>query len=182
VSSNRPRIGELLAGLSGIVLVGSLFLSWYGTGDDGCPAPPANCGPSSVSGWESFAVLDLVLLLAGLMAVATLALTITQRAPAAPIETAALTAAVGLIALVWVALRLLAAPEAADGLGVRWGWLGLAATAGLTAGAWLAMRDEGFGLRPEPSIEATLGNEDAPVRARLVGLPDAADEPAGRGA
>jgi len=158
----------------------SLFLPWYGTDSDGCPAPPAECSASSVSGWESFAVLDLVLLAAALMAVATLVLALTQRAPAAPVETAALTAIAGVIALAWVALRLLAAPESADGLGVRWGWLGLAATAGVAAGAWLSMRDEGFGLRPEPGIEATLGH-GPPVHARLVELPATDDEPAGGG-
>lgn len=118
--------------------------------------------------WEAFTVIDLFLAFAALMALALVVVTVTQRGVAIPVAAGSLTTLVAVFATLLVLFRLLFVPEAEFGdlslggqqpdvestraLGV---YLGLLATAGIAAGGWLSMRDEGFGLRPGPGIEAT---------------------------
>ena len=172
----RPRLGEWIAGASGALLLASLFMPWYGTDADGCPAPPSPCPPSELTAWEAFAVLDVVLALTAAMALVLLAVSLVQRAPAVAIELDSLTALVGTVVALWVLVRLVAAPESADGLDARFALLGLLAAIGLAAGAWLSMRDEGFGLRPAPGIDATLAADGVPHEARFVPLSEVSDQ------
>jgi Protein of unknown function (DUF2510) len=57
---NNPRanIGNLAAAGGGALLILSLFLGWFGAGDE------------SVSGWETFSLADILLLLIGIAAIA----------------------------------------------------------------------------------------------------------------
>ena len=145
----RPRLGDWTAGVSGIALLGSLFLPWYSVSGDGCPAPPAPCGQSEVTAWEAFDALDLFLVVTAVFALGLLIVSLTQRAPAIPIAAAVLTSLIGMAATVAVLVRLLAPPPAADGSGRELVWLGLAAAAGVAAGGWLSMRDEASGVRAD---------------------------------
>ena len=125
----RLRSGEWIAGISGLVLLVALFLPWYG--DDG----------GSRTGWQSLGVLDVVLALVALSALAIPAVTALHRAPAVPLAHQALTVIVGLLAVILVLIRVLNMPDWA--VEREWGlWVALAATVGITAGALLAMRDE----------------------------------------
>jgi hypothetical protein len=160
----RVRVGEWIAGACGVALLGFMFLAWYG-------AEPKEAGPAIVTGkadqtpWEAFAVLDIVLALTAAMAIVLVVVTATQRTPAVPIALVSLTAFVAMIAMVWLVIRV-AWPPSPEGsnlettreLGL---WLGLAACAGITAGALAGMRDDSPGLRmPSPW--------DAPERAPSV--------------
>jgi len=163
----RPRLGEVIAGVASAVLLVSLFLPWYD-------------GPSGgVSAWKAFSVLDVLLLLTALMGIAVFLMAITQRVPAVPVATAALTASVGIIASVWVLLRVLFVPGPDGVLERELVWLGLLATTALTTGAWLSMRDEGFGLRPAGDIEATLGGRDPSAEVPVLQVPPPAGHTAG---
>jgi hypothetical protein len=121
----RLRAGEWIVGVAGLALLVSLFLPWY----DGRSA------------WESLGVLDAILALVALSAMAIPVVTAAYRAPALPLAHQSLTALVGSGALLLVVGRVLNLPDSATGrdLGL---WLGLAATVGVVAGALLAMRDE----------------------------------------
>jgi uncharacterized membrane protein HdeD (DUF308 family) len=125
----RLRGGELLVGAAGLLLLGSLFLSWY----DGR------------SGWESLGILDVILALVALSAVAIPFVTAAYRVPALPLAHQSLTVLVALLALLLVIGRVLNIPDWAEG---REGglWIALLATLGVVAGGLLAMRDE---RRPE---------------------------------
>jgi peptidoglycan/LPS O-acetylase OafA/YrhL len=127
----RLRAGEWIAALSGVVLLVSLFLPWYG-GDPGA---------EDASAWEALAAVDVTLALVAAFAVSLLVVTASQRVPAVPIALSALVTLVGLIGLVLVLVRLASVPDGLDGreYGV---WLGLLGTIGIVAGGGVAMHDE----------------------------------------
>ena len=99
----RPRPGEWLAGAAGAALVASLFLPWY----EGARAR------SSVSGWEAFAAVDVILAVAGLLGALLLVISTMHRTPAAPIAAAALCVPVATVALALAAIRLAEPPNLA---------------------------------------------------------------------
>jgi hypothetical protein len=94
----RVRVWEWLTGLAGAALLASLFLPWYGEGG------------RSLTGWESFAVIDVVLAVAALLAIALPAVAAAQRTAAVPQALTALVLLVGYPAIVLVAIRLLNIP------------------------------------------------------------------------
>lgn len=136
----RLRAGEWIAAISGTVLVVSLFLPWYGDGDD-------------QSAWEALAVNDVVLAFVGLFGVALLVVTATQRTAALPLGLDALVTLFALIGVVLVLVRVAWLPGVAEtreaGL-----WLALAGALGVVAGAWLAMADERLPKPARRDVEA----------------------------
>jgi hypothetical protein len=125
----RLRAGEWLAGISGLVLLGALFLPWYADDAD------------SRTGWQSLGALDVVLALVALAALAIPVVTATQRVPAVPLALQALTTLVGLLAVVLVLIRVANMPDWA--VEREWGlWVALGATLGIVVGGLIAMRDE----------------------------------------
>jgi peptidoglycan/LPS O-acetylase OafA/YrhL len=130
------RPGELIAGAGGLVLLVSLFTSWYEGG---------------VSGWEAMSVIDVILALAALLGIVLLVAQATLRRPGWPVALGVLTTALGLVATVLLVVRIVDLPDT-DGLagGI---WLGLAGVVALTVGAWRAMADERNRNVPEPRVE-----------------------------
>ena len=123
----RLRTGEWVAAVSGVALLVSLFLPWY--------------GPGSATGWESLAAIDILLAFVAAAGVLLAIVTAAQDVPAVPIAFSGLLTFVGLFGVVLVLFRLVDLPDGASGR--EWAlWLGLAGAAGFTAGAALAMRDE----------------------------------------
>jgi hypothetical protein len=158
VNLRRARIGEWASGLFGLALLVTLFLPWYGDPER--------------TGWEAFSILDVVLALVGLFALATLVVTWTQSTAAVPIAMVTLVAWAGIVALVWLLVRVLSAPgdESSRELGL---WLALTATAGIVVGAYAGMRDESpaFGEPPPhkapdrpPSVEVETLTPPEPQR------------------
>jgi hypothetical protein len=151
----RLRAGEWIAAVSGVVLLVSLFLPWYGAGAE------------DASGWEALAVVDVALALVAAFGVSLLVITASQRVPAVPIALSAIVTLVGLIGLILVLIRLGNLPDGFDGreLGV---WLGLPATIGIVAGGALSMRDER--LSP-PGQHTDLTGRPTPPPAEIERLP-----------
>jgi hypothetical protein len=123
----RLRVGEWIVGAAGLLLLVSLFLTWYSD-------------PSS-TGWEAFSVLDLILALIALAALAVPVVTATHRVPAMPLAVESLATLFGLLAVVLVLIRVLNLPGDADGREVGL-WLGLFGTLGIFAGGMIGIRDE----------------------------------------
>jgi hypothetical protein len=116
-----------MAGASGVALLVSLFLPWY--------------GPESASAWESLAAIDILLAFVAASGVLLAIVTATQRIPAVPIALSALVTLAGLFGVVLVLIRVVDIPDGAGGR--EWAlWLGLAGAIGVTAGAVISMRDE----------------------------------------
>jgi hypothetical protein len=136
----RLRSGEWMVGAAGVGLLVSLFLPWYG--EDG----------ASRTGWQSLAILDVILALVALAAIAVPIVTAAYRVPAVPLAVESLVALVALIAVVLVLFRVLDLPDGADGreLGL---WAALVATLGIFGSGLVAMRDQRMPLSRRPEIE-----------------------------
>jgi hypothetical protein len=152
----RLRVGEGVLALSGAALLVSLFLPWYERGD------------TSVSGWESFTVIDVLLAAIAIFALTAVVAAATQPTTAVPISFESLSVLFGLVASVLALIRVLDVPDFG---GAGWGtaagaYLGLAGAVGVAAGALVAIRDErlsppgkhtdqtGRPVPPPPEIEA----------------------------
>ena len=143
----RLRAGEWIAAASGVLLAVCLFLPWY------------ERGAREFSAWESFAVLDLVLVALALLAVGLLVVTAAQPTAAVGIAADAMLALVAIVVTVMTLIRLLNSPGSLEAAGVdatvaTFGWVGLGAVAGVLAGAVVAMRDERLS-RPGRPTDAT---------------------------
>ena len=133
----------------GALLVVSLFLPWYRA----CASEACESGPAA-SAWEVFAVVDAVLLVAGLVAVVALVLTVAHQTPAVPLALTAIGTLAALVAAILVIARLVATPDlpgGADEAGavpVLGAWIGAVASLGLLAAMMASIRDE---RTPAPS-------------------------------
>jgi hypothetical protein len=118
-------LSGLLALVGGLLLVISLFVSWYDPG---------------VDAWTAFEVFDLALVAAGAYGAFLGAGILTgDRWPLSG-RTPLL---IGGFAFVVVVFQLLQPPPAVHGADLRTGaWLGLVGSAGLLAGGWLATGGE----------------------------------------
>jgi len=158
---HRPGLGEWVAGASGAALVVVLFLPWYGRSVE-CVAGP--CPPLETTAWGALTVIDFLLLGLGLMGLATWATSAVYANAPVPRATSALTAIAGFVGLTLVLIRLVFLPDADTRMAGS--WLGLIAVAGVLAGAWTAMREEGFGLRPGLDISETHPERAPSVEVR----------------
>jgi hypothetical protein len=143
VDLRRLRHGEWIAGVSGVVLLVSLFLDWY-----------SGAGGASVNAWEAFTVTDVLLAIAALWGIALFVSAATQRSPAVAQAISSLTTPFAFVAAVVVVVKVLSLPDGADEREVGL-WLGLVATLGVLAGAWRSMGDQSFPRAVAPNVEVT---------------------------
>jgi len=143
VTLARLRPGEWLALSGAVALVVLLLLPWFAY--DG---PPTGTAPTETGigglGWAIVAVV----LLAVLAVLAFVAATAAEHSPEAPIALNVVAVALGLVAVLVLAARLVIEPGLGVGasdaqVGLRLpAWLGLAAAVAMVVGAWRAMADE----------------------------------------
>ena len=143
------RPAEPVAGAGGLLLLVSLYLPWYGlelpagTGNLAAPVLAAELAGATASGWQAFTVTDILLALLALPAIAVPIVSLTARGPAKPIAVEVIASAVGWIAVVLVAYRLIDPPGPNAFIALRYGaWLALAGALIAWVGSWLAMSDE----------------------------------------
>jgi hypothetical protein len=190
VDLRRVRTWEWFTGAAGLVLLISLFLPWYGIGVDVPSASAAFRSSGSANAFESFAVIDMILVLAALIAIALPIVTAMQRTIAVPQTLSAFVVWIGLIASILALFRLLSPPgvnsigdainlegafltRSLGGAGASLddilsvtreigAWLGTAAVLAALAGGWKSMRDKRFpaALRPRLRVE-TIGTPSA---------------------
>ena len=148
---NRLRHGEWVAAASAVALLIALFVTWFALDGPAGPgggatryAPMGGSGDPGGSGWSSLGWLALALCVLAIVTALTLAvLTATRDSPAAPVLLTVLTTVAGLLALIALLIQGWAQPGTDELVSTRAGyWLGLLASAGITAGGILAMRDE----------------------------------------
>ena len=128
---SRLRVGEWTAAFGAAALLVTLFLDWV--------------GPADESGWSSLGWVTLAFCIAAIACGAWLAIAnATNRPVAQAVAASLLTAAIGTIAFVALALRvLLFQPGPNDIVVLRYGaWLGLLAALVLAVGGWLAIKDD----------------------------------------
>ena len=153
----RLRFGDWVLGFGGVAVLGVMFLDWYGVPEEILLYP----GEPQFNAWESFAVNDVILALAAVMAIAAFVLTATQPTAAVPLAVASLTTLVGMLAFVLVTIRVIWPPDVFpenvpfDTARETGAWLGFVAITVLVGGGLASIRDE-RAPRPEHAVEPRL--------------------------
>jgi signal transduction histidine kinase len=154
VDFDRVRFGDWVMALGGVAVLVVMLVDWYSI-------PELSLGDQSVgfNAWESFAVNDVILALAAVMALAAFVLTASQPTAAVPLALASLATLVAVLAFVLVVIRLIWTPDVTDGVfdaeREAGAWLGLVATSLLAAGCLASIRDERL-PRPDHQVEPRL--------------------------
>jgi hypothetical protein len=169
----------MIAGVSGLLLFIFMFFSWYGPPDEigGVEVPTdqleAAGVDTSISAWQAFDFIDLILLLAVIIAVGVAVIELTGASVSLPVAGSALTAGIGALAFLLVLYRLINPPgdsvagqdiDLSRDIGI---WLGLLATAGITYGGYQGMQEEG----------TSFGDVRDDVRERMPESPPPRDRP-----
>jgi hypothetical protein len=185
---SRLRGGELIAAVSGIVLlIALLFLDWYGIGAS-FETPLGEVGVGAEFGaWDNqgfFGTLaNLVILAAGVAAVGLALLTATARTVALPVAASALTAALGIGAVLMVALRMLLQPFDGSIVDLEFGiFVALIAAAAVAYGGWQSMQEEGASFeQARDQLQARFGERPSrrDVSSRSPGESGTGPGPAG---
>lgn len=136
-----PRLGEVISGISALLLLVSLWLPWYGT--------------ASEAGLAALGALGYLLLVVAALGLLVFLAQVTQPSAALAVALAACGLSVSLVGTVWTLIRVLSPPE---GAATGFGWLALLGVAGVLAGFALGLRDEGDDFwpgveEPEPTSE-----------------------------
>ena len=143
MDTNNLSTGEKVAAASGAVLLLLMFvLDWFSVEDTG--------DLGGLNAWQSFGLIDLVLLLAALAGIALAIVAGTRSTVNLPVALSAITAGLGILSVALIIFRIIVTPEFSAGgfgdietdrsIGV---FLGLLAAAGIAYGGWTAMQEEG---------------------------------------
>jgi hypothetical protein len=147
---SRVRTGEMLAGVAGVALFIIMFLTWFSFPSADITTPGGGIEfdvgdvagvDDSISAWQAFDFIDIVLFLAVIAGVGLMLLSAAQQNVNLPVAASAITAGLGILATLLVLYRVIDPPSELDrSYGV---FLGLIASAGIAIGGWLAMQEEG---------------------------------------
>jgi drug/metabolite transporter (DMT)-like permease len=138
VTPSRLRSGELLALAGAALVIISLFERSY-------QAPSGR-----LNAWDTFGPAVALLLVAATAALVLVLSTLLERSVATPVAAGVWSVLLGLVGLIAALVRVFERPQHATEVCVGV-WLALAGTVAITAGAWLALRDE----RPSRYTPAT---------------------------
>ncbi len=145
---NKLRLGEVVAGVAGVLLLIVMFFSWYRVGGLGGGLTDVLARQSGLditaNAWQSFRLLDILLLITALAGIASAVLTGTQRSVALPVAASVAVTALGVLATVLVLFRIIDQPGPNAFISVAFGaYLGLLLCALIALGGFMSMRDEG---------------------------------------
>jgi hypothetical protein len=165
LDSSRLRTGEIVAGIGGIALFVFLFFDWFSGG-----APEVTGSVASgtltveqpgVSGWDALSDLPgFLIILSGVAGIALAALAANGLRVNVPLRRGAFTAALGVLAVLLILWRMVAGSPTLK-IGV---FLGLAAAIAITAGALMALAEDGFQvLVPVPGGRTRTASATAPT-------------------
>lgn len=136
--------GVLIAVVSALVLlIVMTFFDWFGSSGTSVDLPPEFLGLRDVgfNAFQSFSVIDLVLLLTAIVAIGAGLIGVTSRSVNSPVVIEAVTCSMGILAVVLILFRIVDPPgDLNREVGV---YLGLIASFGIAFGGWKAMADEG---------------------------------------
>ena len=160
MDSSRLRTGEIVAGIAGIALFVFLFFDWFAAGEEGFDT-------GGVSGWDGLGtdVTGFIVFLAAVAGPALALLAMSGRRLNVQAPRGAGTAALGLLTVAITVWRIFANPgDLKVGL-----FLGLAAAIAISAGALMALREDG--------IEALVSVPGGRTRAASASAPPATPTP-----
>jgi hypothetical protein len=165
LDSSRLRTGEILAGIAGISMFVFLFFDWFGGGavvSGNLVNGTATLSHPGISGWDSLTDLPgFLIILSGVSGIALAYLAFAGQRVNIPVRRGAVTALLGLLAVLLILWRMFAGSPTLK-IGV---FLGLAAAVAITAGALIALAEDGF----EPLVAVAGGR----TRAAAASAPKA---------
>jgi hypothetical protein len=188
----RLRIGEWIFGVSGVGLLVSLFLPWWGLrgpwGDLGPGGPAeaayfnseiqANSVTTTWNAWQVFSVTDIFLALLGVLAIVVWVVVARWSAPGLGLAGEALLTLLAIVMTFVVIVQILGTPSALEvpppipAASLEIGaWLGLASTFGVLFGLLAAIRDERLSKPDEPTDSTGVRIDAHPPIEKLPGLP-----------
>ncbi len=157
MDTSRISFGEMVAAVSGLILLIVMFFPWY-------QVEAGMAGSNSSNAWEVFSFVDLLLLLVVLVAVGVAVARATGAMPTQlPAPPGMIVAAAGALALLLIIFRLISIPGGdvnIDGvdfdrqIGI---FLGLLAAAGITFGGFTAMNERNESATVDASGSAGPG-------------------------
>ncbi len=158
----RLRAGEWIAASAGVVLIVSLFLPWY------------QAGPFDATAWDAFAVIDVLLFVAGAIGIGLLLIAASQATPPVGVATQALAFLITAPIAVATLVRVLNLPGDLDAAGAgrtAIAWIGLLAAVGVAVGCLVAMRDERISPPGRPTDATGLPIDAQPAIETLPAPP-----------
>jgi hypothetical protein len=161
---SRLRHGEMVAGISGALLLASLFaVTWYGTTGPISPTAALLGATTSSDGWHALSDLRWLMLVSAVAALALAYFQATRRAPAIPVSLSVIVTVLGVLTVLFLIYRVLINVPGPDSLIDRkaGSYIGLVCAIGIMYGGYASMRQEG--IRPEdgPGEIPTVGLHDS---------------------
>jgi hypothetical protein len=152
--TTRIRFGDMVAGISGLVLIISLFLEWYNVS---AKSAFGSIG-GGVSGWGALSFIDILLFVIGAVAIAVAVLRAMGTMPRLPATPGQIVLGLGGLGVLLVLFRLISIPDHGVGslpgvdVGRSFGvFLAFLAAIGVAVGGWLTWTEEG---KPKPGALA----------------------------
>jgi hypothetical protein len=142
LDSSRLRTGEIVAGIGGLALFVFLFFDWFGGGAE-LTGSVGNLSltRTGISGWDALTDLPgFLIILSGVSGIALVCLAAAGQRVNIPLRRGAVTALLGTLAVLLILWRMVAGSPTLK-IGV---FLGLAAAIAVTAGALMALAEDGF--------------------------------------
>jgi hypothetical protein len=144
LDSSRLRTGEIVAGIGGVALFVFLFFDWFGGGAEVSGSlvnGTATLSHPGISGWDALTDLPgFLIILSGVAGIALAYLAMSGQRVNIPARRGAITALLGALAVLLILWRMFAGSPTLK-IGV---FLGLAAAIAITAGALMALGEDGF--------------------------------------
>jgi hypothetical protein len=144
LDSSRLRTGELVAGIAGLSLFVFLFFDWFGGAAEVSGSlvnGTATLSHPGISGWDALTDLPgFLIILSGISGIALAYLAMSGQRVNVPVQRGAITALLGALAVLLILWRMFAGSPTLK-IGV---FLGLAAAIAITAGALMALAEDGF--------------------------------------
>lgn len=148
--TEKTTTGRLVSAIAGIVLIISLFLTWYGAPDIVDQFAAQAGVDTGANAFSATDIAGLYLLIVGIIAIVPAALDIFDLEIELPVAPGLVILVAGAIGVLWVLLRIVDKPGAA-GISVSLGigiWISLAAAVGVAVGGLLQKQDEDAGYEP----------------------------------
>lgn len=184
---SKVRTSELVAAIGGVVVLVAMFgINWYEiSGFGGLIEQFGNAVgvDTGIKAWDGQGFLgtiaNLVILAAALAAVTLAVLAATSRTPALPVAASALTAGLGIAAVIMILGRMVLQPGPNEVVDLKFGiLLALIGAAVVAYGGWRSMQEEGTSFEEaRDQLRTTVATGDAPPAEPVTPAGPARDEP-----
>ena len=174
---SRLRTGELIAGISGVLLLIVMFFSWYGIGGAAGSILSAADVDTTVNAWKAFDLTDLILFVTAVVAIGAAVLAASGRSVALPVAASVVVTVLGIVVALLVLYRIVNQPGPNDVVDVKFGaYLGFLVCLGIAVGGFLSMADEGTSIGD--AARSAGGGDATPTQpAPPPAAPPSGDEP-----